>query len=314
MTRKELQELIAKSKATMPYYEKSIEREAFLFKWKSNTPAFKVPYEPEILITMEGGLGYDKIKKKWVVGTPTGLFDELGDFQSFVVRTLDNTDMLGYTAKNHEEVIMCGNTPLFRSFEAERQFYSNMKNEIDLSIRSQLINSRLNKAILADSDNKKKQIEKAYEAVKLGYPMIVVTSLLEGLETIDLTDPGEIEKMQYLSSFYQTMEKREANDIGLDLENIDKKAQVTSEEINQYNDITTLEYLTMWEMRQSFVEEMKENGFDIEIVRNPVYFDEPTKEDVEEGTFEAAEAEENVPEEEQNNSGEEEGEENGNND
>lgn len=312
MTRKELQELIAKSKATMPYYEKSIERDAFLFKWKSNTPDFKVPYEPEILITMEGGLGYDKIKKKWVVGTPTGLFDELGDFKSFVVRTLDNTDMLGYTAKNHEEVIMCGNTPLFRSFEAERQFYSNMKNEIDLSIRSQLINSRLNKAILADSDNKKKQIEKAYEAVKLGYPMIVVTSLLEGLETIDLTDPSEIEKMQYLSSFYQTMEKREANDIGLDLENIDKKAQVTSEEINQYNDITTLEYLVMWEMRQSFVEEMKENGFDIEIVRNPVYFDEPTKEDVEEGTFEAAEAEEETPEPEVNT--EEGGEENGNND
>ena len=312
MTRKELQALIAKSKVTMPYYEKSIERDAFLFKWRSNTEGFKVPYEPEILLTMEGGLGYDKVRDQWVVGTPTGLFDKLGDFQSFVVRTLDNTDMKGYTAKNHDEVIMCGNTPLFRSFEAERQFYSTMKGEVDKSIYSQLINSRLNKAILADSDNKKKQVEKAYEAVKLGFPMIIVTSLLEGLETIDLTDPSEIEKMQYLSSFYQTMEKREANDIGVDLENIDKKAQVTSEEIRQYNDITTMEYLVMWEMRQAFVEEMKENGYDIEIVRNPVYFDEPTKEDVEEGTFEAAEVQEETPAPEENT--EEGGEEDGNTD
>lgn len=301
MTRKELQELVAKSKVTMPYYEKSIERDAFLFKWKSNTPDFKVPYEPEILLTMEGGLGYDKVRSQWIVATPTGLFDKLGDFQSFVCRTLDNTDMQGYTAKNHDEVIVCGNTPLFRSFEAERQFYATMKGEADKSIYSQLLNSRLNKAFLANSDNQKKQIEKGYEAIKAGLPMIIVTSLLEGIETVDLTEPGEIEKMQYLSSFYQTLEKREANDLGVDLENIDKKAQVTSEEIRQYSDITTLEYLVMWEMRQSFVEEMKENGFDIEIVRNPVYFDEPTEEDVEEGTFEAAEAEENVPEEEQNN-------------
>lgn len=313
MTRKELQELVAKSKATMPYYEKSIERDAFLFKWKSNNPDFKVPYQPEILEGIYGGLGYDKIKNQWVVVTPTWLFDKLGDFQSFVCRTLDNTDMEGYTAKNHDEVIVCGNTPIFRSFDAERSFYSDMKQEADLSIRCQLLNSRLNKAFLANSDNQKKQIEAGYKAIKLGYPMIIVTSLLEGLESIDLTDPSEIEKMQYLSSFYQTLEKREANDLGVDLESIDKKAQVTSEEIHQYSDITTLEYLTMYEMRLMFVEEMKENGFDIEIIPNPVFFDEPTKEDIEEGTFEMAEAEEDLPEEEEENSDQEGEEENGNN-
>ena len=300
MTRKELQELIAKSKATMPYYEKSIERDAFLFKWKSNTEELKLPKFPEILISLEGCLGYDLKKKLWVVGSPTGKFDAYGDFQDFVCRTLDNTDMLGYTAKNHTEVVMCGNTPLYRSFEAERQFYAGMKTETDRSIRAQLINSRLNKAFIAENDQQRKMIDKAYEYMKDGYPMVIVTKMLEGIETIDLTSPGEIEKMQYLSSFYQTMEKREANDLGVDLENIDKKAQVTSEEINQYNDITTMEYLTMYEMRLMFVEEMKENGFDIEIIPNPVFFDEPTKEDIEEGTFEAAEAKEEAPTEEEN--------------
>ena len=98
--------------------------------------------------------------------------------------------------------------------------------------------------------------------------------------------------MQYLSSFYGEIEKREANDSGVDLELIDKRAQVTTNELKQYDDITTLEYLIMYEMRQNFVDEMRENGIEIEIVRNPVFFDEPTKEDIDEGEFAAAEPEE----------------------
>ena len=247
----------------------------------------------------------------WVTCSPTGLFDKYGDFQSFVCRSLDNTDMVGYTAKNHEEVIVCGNTPLYRSFDAEREYYSGLKTETDRSIRNQLLLSRLSKAIVAENDNKAKEIRKAMEDIKEGKILVLTSSLLEDLNILELTDSSDIEKMQYLSSFYQTLEKREANDYGVDLEIIDKRAQVTSNEIKQYDDVTTLEYLIMFECRQRFVDEMKENGFNIEIVRNPVFFDEPTKEDVEEGEFEEAEAEE--PEASQEETTEEVAE-NGNND
>ena len=299
MTRKELQELVKKSKITMPYEEKSIERDAILFKWRSLDPEFKIPFQPEILLSIEGALGYDKVKKLWVTCSPTGLFDELGDFQSFVCRSLDNTDMIGYTAKNHEEVIVCGNTPLYRSFDAERAYYSGLKTETDKSIRAQLILSRLSKAIVADSDNKAKEIRSAFEDIKEGNLLVLTTSLLENIETLDLTDSSDIEKMQYLSSFYQSIEKREANDYGVDLELIDKRAQVTSNEIKQYDDVTTLEYLIMFECRQRFVDEMRENGFNIEIVRNPIFFDEPTKEDIETGEFEEAEPEVEEPSQEE---------------
>lgn len=311
MTRKELQELVKKSKTTMPYEEKSIERDAILFKWRSLDPNFKIPFQPEILLSIEGALGYDKKKDLWVVCSPTGLFDKYGDFQSFVCRSLDNTDMIGYEAKNHEDVIVCANTPLYRSFEAERSYYSGIKTETDRSIRSQLILSRLSKAIVAENDNKAKEIRNAIKDIEEGKILVLTSSLLEDLKVLELTDSSDIEKMQYLSSFYQTIEKREANDYGVDLELIDKRAQVTSNEIKQYDDVTTLEYLIMFECRQRFVEEMKENGFNIEIVRNPIFFDEPTKEDVEEGSFEAAEVEE--PAEEETNE-ETEDVENGNND
>ena len=139
-----------------------------------------------------------------------------------------------------------------------------------------------------------------------GLPLVLVTSLIEDIDSINLTDPKEIDKLQYLTSFYQSMEKREANTSGIDLELLDKRAQVSNEEIKQYDDVTTLEYLTMYEKRLEFVSEMKENGFDIEIEKNPIFYDEPTKEDVDNGTFEEAEAYTEEPEENGNDGKEEE--------
>ena len=274
------------------YLLEALERDMILFKWKSET--MKLPRFPEWYLTETGALGYDLVHNKWVHGTFTGIRDEFGDFTEFVAMTL-NSEPETYTLRNHEQVVVCGNTPLYRPFKEERDFYATMKEETDRSILCQLINTRLNKALVAASDQQKKQIQKAYKEVIEGYPMILVTELLEDLDSIDLTNPQDIDKMQYLSAFYSTMEKREANNFGIDLENVEKRAQINDTELKQYDDVTTLKYLIMYEMRQAFVDEMKEHGFELEIVRNPIFYDEPKKEDVEEGTFEIAEEQDEEP-------------------
>lgn len=277
------------------YKEKALERDIILFKWKTNM--IKLPLNPEFYVTEMGSLGWDLVHQKWVKGSWTGELDDEGDYTTFVALTLATTPQT-YTLKNHEEVIVCGNTPLYRPFGEEREFYAMMKSETDDSILAQLINSRLNKAFIAYSDQQKKQIEIAYEAFKTGAPMVIVTTLLQGIETADLTDPDEIEKMQYLSSFFKEIDKREANDAGIDMNSIDKRAQVNNVEMNQNEDVTSLEYLVMYEMRQRFVEEMRAAGItDFEIVKNPVFFDEPTSKDIENGTFEAVKDNEETPEE-----------------
>ena len=293
------------------YLNEALERDMILFKWKSDT--MKLPRFPEWYLTETGSLGYDLKNNKWVHGAFTGIKDEFGDYTTFVAMTL-SSDPETYELINHEEVVVCGNTPLYRPFKEERDFYATMKEETDRSILCQLINTRLNKALVAASDQQKKQIQKAYKEVIEGYPMILVTSLLEDLDSIDLTNPQDIDKMQYLSAFYSTMEKREANNFGIDLENVEKRAQINDTELKQYDDVTTLKYLIMYEMRQAFVDEMKEHGFDIEIVRNPIFYDEPKKEDAEEGTFETAEEqnEEPTPEPEEENKEEENNEQNEN--
>lgn len=271
------------------YRLQSLEKESIDFLWKSDT--LKLPYNPEYYLSTNGSLGYYKDRDLWVVGHFTGVMDDYGDLTTYVCRTLA-TDPETFILKKHEEVIVCGNTRLYRPFNNERNWFSEMKEEADVSMEVQLLASRLSKAFAAESDSQKRQIELALSMIKKGLPAVIVTSLLEDLKTVDLTDPNQIEKMQYLSSFFQTLEKRDSNFFGIDLEIIDKKAQVTSPEIKQYDDLTTMNYLVKKEARKAFVEEMKEAGYDIDIIPNPVFFDEPKDEDIDNGTFEEAEPEE----------------------
>lgn len=284
-------------KHSLPYIEKALERDIILFTWESDK--IKLPLNPEFWLTTEGSLGWYKKEKCWVSGTWNGILDEYGDFTTYVCRTLNTENVKTFELKNHEDVIVCGNTPLYRPFEKERNYYSFMKKETDLSLLCQIINTRLNRALIAMNDQQKKQIIKAYKEAVAGYPLIITTSILEDLETVDLTVPEEVDKIQYITSLYQTLEKREANDFGIDLETLDKRAQVSTTEIKQYDDYTTIEFLIMWESRVKFMEEMKENGFNITIKKNPVFFDEPTEEDIKKGTFEVAETEEESKEPEE---------------
>ena len=254
----------------------------------------KLPRDPEFYLAVEGLLGYDLKNNIWVRGSFTGILDNFGDFTTFIAMPL-RTDTEAYELRNHDEVIVCRNNPLCLSNEAQNEWFSKLHSENDTSLLDMILLTRLNKAIVAYSDAQKKQIETAFENIKEGLPVVFTSSIIEELNLLELTDPEYIDRIQYLSGLMGEIDKREANYKGIDLELLDKRAQVTSNELKQYDDITTLDYMIKFNERMRFVEEMKENGFEIEITRSPIFFDEPTKEDAEEGTFETKEDEE-IPE------------------
>lgn len=283
------------------YVNIQINRDINLFKWKSDT--MKLPRDPEFWVSTTGTLGYNKITGKWVRGNFTGILDDEGDFTTFVALPLATTNVGAKELKNHEEVIVCRNNPLCLPNNNQNEWFSKLKSENDTSLLGMILLTRLSKIIEAFSDAQKKQIEEAFKNIKEGLPVVITSSILEDLKIQELTDPEYIDRIQYLSGLMQEIDKREANLKGIDLELLDKRAQVTSNELKQYDDITTLDYMIKFIERQRFVEEMKENGYELEIVRSPIFFDEPTIEDADEGTFEAKEEEE-LPEE--NNETEEE--------
>lgn len=272
------------------YMNIALNRDILSFTWKSKS--IKLPRDPEFWLATNGTLAFDKINNKWKRGQFTGVLDDEGDFETYVAIPLSSSNPGAEDRKNHEEIIVCRNNPLCLPNTASNEWFAKLKAESDTSLMCMILLTRLSKIIEAFSDAQKNQIEAAFKNIKEGLPVVITSSLIEDLKIQELTDPDFIDKIQYISGLMQEIDKREANLKGIDLELLDKRAQVTSNELKQYDDITTLDYLTRYVERLRFVEEMKENGFDIEIIPNPIFFDEPKKEDIDEGTFESKEAEE----------------------
>ena len=278
------------------YMNIALNRDILSFTWESKS--IKLPRDPEFWLATNGTLAFDKINQKWKRGQFTGVLDDEGDFETYVAIPLSSSNPGAEDRKNHEQIIVCRNNPLCLPNTASNEWFAKLKAESDTSLMCMILLTRLSKIIEAFSDGQKNQIEAAFKNIKEGLPVVITSSLIEDLKIQELTDPDFIDKIQYISGLMQEIDKREANLKGIDLELLDKRAQVTSNELKQYDDITTLDYLTRYAERLRFVEEMKENGFDIEIVPNPIFFDEPKKEDIDEGTFESKEAEEEeLPEE-----------------
>lgn len=261
------------------YRSKELQKAAILFKWKSDD--IKIPRNIEAILADCGSIGYCKEDDTWYFGSFTGMKDKLNEFTEYVGITLA-TDHETKTLKNNKDIVVCGNNPFYLPDSPIFDWYAGFSEDIDISMYFQLINSRNIPSLIADSDAKAKQIKKAFEQIKAGVPVVITTDIFDNTEALDLTDKSLIEKMQYITSFNADVAKRFANERGIDVNTLDKRAQVTSDELNQFTDVTTNNFLVMLEARQEFCEKMREIfGINIECVRNPIYKDEPSVEETE---------------------------------
>lgn len=284
------------------YYNKELQKAAYAFRWKSDD--IPIPRNMEEILTTNGCIGWSPKHNKWFKGSFTGIVDDLNEYTEFVAISLASTPET-FTLKNNEEIIVCGNNSQYASDEALYNWYASFNEDIDISMYFQLINSRNIPAIQAQNDTQTKAIKKAFEEMQAGQPVIITADIFdEGLTPLDITDKTLIEKMQYLSSFNSEIDKRFSNLRGIDVNTLDKRAQVTSGELDQFEDATSNNYLAMYIARLDFCKKMEEAGIHIECIPNPIYKDEPREEEVEsiEAQEEAAEEEaaENVPEDKEN--------------
>ena len=278
------------------YRNKELQKASIAFKWKSDQ--IKIPRCIEAILADGGSIGYAINENKWYMGQFTGQTDELNEFTEYVGVTL-STNHEAKTFKNNEEIIVCGNNPFYLPDSLLFDWYAGFAEDIDISMYFQLINSRNIPTLIADSDQKAKQIQKAFEKIKAGVPVVITTDIFDNTEALDLTDKALIEKMQYITSFNADIAKRYANMRGVDVNTLDKRAQVTSDELNQFKDVTSDNFLVMYEARLEFVEKMKAAGIEIEVIRNPIYADEPKEEEIE--TEEAQEENEDIVREDEQN-------------
>lgn len=263
-----------------------------LFKWEV-PEGMKMLKKAELFLHINGSFGYDLKHKCWVIGRWNNILDDDGDYTEYVCHTLSTTEKECYVLKNHEEVIVCGNNLLYSTDNVFIRYFADTLQETDISIYHQLLNSRNIPALVGIDDNQRKEIYNLFAQRKAGVPVAIPTDLLNDVKTLDITDNSNsgVEKLSTLDNFHEELIKRFCNGFGIDVETKEKKAQVNSLELDCFGDYSTLYFLTMYQARLDFCKEMQENGIDIEVVRNPVFWDEPTEEDIEEGEFELMEQE-----------------------
>lgn len=247
-----------------------------LFHWEGD---IEFPDRFEFLLRLYGSIGYSLTDKKWYVGITDGRTDDLGRPIGYCGHSL---------ATNHEakkfdigkDFILLWNNSLHLSDAPIIDWYSQLLKEGDVSLKCQLINSRYVPIISATDDNVKKQIEKAFQGIYTGKPFVIQTDMIQDVKSVDILDHSAVDKLQYLTKFSEEIKKRLYSEFGISIQNEDKRAQVSVEELEREDDLITLNFLSYYESRLKFVDEMKEAGINIKVTPSPIYVSEPTKEEI----------------------------------
>lgn len=252
---------------------------AHLFKWKSNDEDIIIPRNLEIKLRTHGLMGFHKSDKKFCT---LGIidFDDNNEPAHYVAIGL-GTKPKSYGTVTASEVIPLFNNPLGLSDLADINFLAYSKAQNDVSRMLQLINSRLIPMVKTNSDKTAEAFLKALNDIEHGKSAAISTDIIAEIEKLDILDPNNISKMEYLTSYDEVLDKNIANRFGASLDMKNKAAEVTSIELKAYDDITTINFLTNYIPRLEFVEKMKEENYDIEVIVNPIFADEPTAEEIE---------------------------------
>lgn len=138
-----------------------------------------------------------------------------------------------------------------------------MFSETDISMMSALQKSRVNPIPVAGDSKVKTAIENILTQVEQGETKVIayegcIDDLMEGKDPVtilNLTDPNQTDKLQYLSKFYDDILRRIATFYGHSLSSGSKMAQVTSAELEGYTTFSRIYPYIMLDSRKAFIEE-----------------------------------------------------------
>jgi len=150
--------------------------------------------------------------------------------------------------------------------------------ESDKSIKLNVIYSRLLKIPKVSSDKDKAMFEEILKKVMDGEPKAFASSdsldleLGAGTETFELTDANKIDKLPYLTQFFEDCLKRFYNFYGQPMQNQNKRAQSISDEIHGQDSVSFILPMQMLKCRQVLCEEVNRIfGTDISVDFSPVW-------------------------------------------
>lgn len=168
--------------------------------------------------------------------TPSGLLDFNGE--PINVKCSSMYAPLILDRVNGKDCIVGHNNSL-RTHDCNIERFAHMFSQIDLSMVYNLFYSRLNKVFATDDEETSKTLQDILNSTEYGkLKTVTSTNIMSELtrgskpiQEINLTDVKDVDKLQYLSNFYQDLLKRFCWIYGLPMNNSPKMAQQSVEEI-----------------------------------------------------------------------------------
>lgn len=152
--------------------------------------------------------------------------------------------------------------------------YCSLLSNVDLSIECMLIYSRDLPIPIVTNDLEKSAVEHAIKDIREGKMSIVQTFQPEELRTLDITKPENIQYMTNYSLLHDEIMKRLYLEFGIAIENKDKKAQLTTAELDAYSQVAGASFYSRYNLRKKFCEDANKL-FGINIDVKPFeYFDD----------------------------------------
>ena len=155
---------------------------------------------------------------------------------------------------------------------------SHLLGETDKSIKCNVIFSRFTKIPKVQSEKDKAMFEDIFKKLFDGEPQAFASSnaldleLGAGTETFELTDVNKIDRLPYLTQFFEDCLKRFYNFYGQPMQNQNKRAQSISDEIHGMDSVSFILPVQMLDCRRAMCEEINRIfGTNISVKFSPLW-------------------------------------------
>ena len=210
----------------------------------------------ELMLSIIFNDSYMIIEKDGLLRNVYGGYSGQLDFYGYPTEYLWTTGTNSGTEKIDSGVVGHSNS-LWTPIAPTLYYYSNILGNLDTSLKIASINTRIMPLYQATSDSERKQLDDIFNNIKKGemsYTVLqkkTIEELVngEGRIPIDLTGKsGDSNYIPMILQAYDNVLARVCREIGINITNVMKKAQVISPEINGYENYT-----------QIFLDDMLEN-------------------------------------------------------
>lgn len=210
----------------------------------------------ELMLSIIFNDSYMIIEKDGLLRNVYGGYSGQLDFYGYPTEYLWTTGTNSGTEKIDSGVVGHSNS-LWTPIAPTLYYYSNILGNLDTSLKIASINTRIMPLYQATSDSERKQLDDVFDNIKKGemsYTVLqkkTIEELVngEGRIPIDLTGKsGDSNYIPMILQAYDNVLARVCREIGINITNVMKKAQVISPEVNGYENYT-----------QIFLDDMLEN-------------------------------------------------------